>query len=209
MIDQAKVLGVILAGGQSRRMGGTDKALMQLNGMPMVQHVSQRLAPQTRSITINTNNAADAISALPTLQKTPIFSDEISGHIGPLAGIHAGMRFASLIKGVTHIATAATDTPFFPNNLVERLSIAVTSKTPITMARSGGNRHPVFALWPVDLADALAAWLKTTDTFKVIVFARQMGMTTVDFPIENGQDPFFNINTPDDMSAAENRLSIV
>lgn len=206
MIDRAQVLGVVLAGGQSRRMGGNDKALLPLRGRPLIEHVTQRLSAQTRTIAINSNAGANAFSDLPNLQSVPVFADEIGDHIGPLAGIHAAMRFAASINGITHIATAATDTPFFPDDLVAGLSANISAHAPIAMATSNNNRHPVFALWPIELAERLASWLATTETNKVVVFAREVGMTTVDFPLESGQDPFFNINTPDDLSAAETRL---
>lgn len=206
MIDPSQVMGMVLAGGQSRRMGGSDKALLPLGGRPLIEHVIQRLAAQTRCVAVNSNAGAQAFTGLPELQSVPVFADEIGNHIGPLAGIHAAMRFAATIDGITHIATAATDTPFFPNDLVASLSGAVRSDAPIAMATSGRNRHPVFAVWPIALADRLAGWLATTDTYKVVVFTRDVGMATVDFPLENGQDPFFNINTPDDLSAAETRL---
>ncbi|MGB7432698.1 MAG: molybdenum cofactor guanylyltransferase MobA [Ahrensia sp.] len=206
MIERSQVMGVVLAGGQSRRMGGTDKALLHLGGVPLVERVTHRLGAQTHCVAINANAGADAFAHLPGVQTLPVVADEIGGHIGPLAGIHAAMRFAASIDGISHIATAATDTPFFPHDLVTALANQISADAPIAMATSNNNRHPVFALWSVELADRLASWLAMTETYKVVVFARDVGMTTVDFPFENGQDPFFNINTPDDLSVAETRL---
>ncbi|MEQ8401268.1 MAG: molybdenum cofactor guanylyltransferase MobA [Roseitalea porphyridii] len=194
-------LGVVLAGGQSRRMGGVDKALVELAGRPLIAHVAGRLAPQVDAVAINANGdpARFEDTAL------PVFADTVADHAGPLAGVLAAMDHAAQHHpSVAHIVTAATDTPFFPEDLVARLSAAATTSNTIAMATSDGHRHPVFALWPVALAEDLGAWLASTDTLKVMAFVQRHRLAEVDFPVgRDGADPFFNINTPDDLARAE------
>ncbi|MBO6636748.1 MAG: molybdenum cofactor guanylyltransferase MobA [Roseitalea sp.] len=198
---QAAILGVVLAGGQSRRMGGADKALVELAAKPLIAHVVARLAPQVGQLAINTNGDKDRFGML----GLPVFADTIGGHAGPLAGVLAAMRFAAkLDRHFTHVATAATDTPFFPEDLVAYLAAAATTPDTIAMATSGGNRHPVFALWPTALADDLERWLAETDTLKVMAWVKRHRFAPVGFAsAPDGADPFFNINTPEDLAAAE------
>ena len=200
-----RILGVVLAGGQSRRMGGEDKALKPLAGRPMIAHVIERLAPQVGAMAINANDDPARFAGL----SLPVFADTIGGHAGPLAGVLAAMRFAQSMETTpSHIATAATDTPFFPADIVTRLASEVTTADTIAMATSDGNRHPVFALWPVALADDLHGWLTTTDTFKVMAWVRRHRLVEVDFDmLADGGDPFFNVNTPADLADAEARLA--
>lgn len=207
MIEPRQVLGVVLAGGQSRRMGGNHKALLPLGGKPLIEHVAERLRGQVDALAINTNQSEAEIRSLAALADISIFADTVSGFAGPLAGIHAGLQHAAAMEGITHIATAATDTPFFPLDMVAKLGASLDNEHPISMATSNTNRHPVFALWPVSIADDLERWLSHTDTYKVIVFAREIGLAYVDFTVENGQDPYFNINTPEDLSVAQERLA--
>lgn len=194
------ILGVVLAGGQSRRMGGTDKAFVELGRKPLISHVIDRLSPQVGGVAINANGDPGRFSAI----DLPVFADTIGGHAGPLAGVLAAMRFAEAQDAaLTHVATAATDTPFFPVDLVRRLSGVATTDDTIAMATSGGNRHPVFALWPVALTGDLEDWLATTDTFKVMAWVQRHRLQQVEFVIgADGTDPFFNINTPDDLARA-------
>lgn len=199
--QRAAILGTVLAGGQSRRMGGTDKALVAIAGTPLIARVAARLAPQVGVMAINANGDAGRFDAL----GLPVFADTIGGHAGPLAGVLAAMRFATRHDMTfTHVATAATDTPFFPEDFVARLAAIATTPDTIAMATSDGNRHPVFALWPTALADDLERWLAETDTFKVMAWVKRHRFAPVDFPpLPDGTDPFFNINTPEDLAAAE------
>ncbi|WP_419912930.1 molybdenum cofactor guanylyltransferase MobA [Hoeflea sp.] len=203
------ILGCILAGGLSRRMGGGDKALLPLGGVSMLARVAARLGPQVQQIVLNANGDPSRFADL----GLPVVADEIEGFAGPLAGVCAGMGWAhSNTPACTHIVTAAADTPFFPADLVTCLTSghALRPDT-IVMATSDGNRHPVFALWPVELRDDLAAWLERTDTFKVLAWARRHDLQMVDFPLvetaDGPLDPFFNANTPEDFALAEKILS--
>ena len=143
----------------------------------------------------------------------PVVADEVEGFAGPLAGVCAGMGWATgNVPGCTHIVTAAADTPFFPLDLVTRfVSAAGLETNTIVMAASDGNRHPVFALWPVGLRDDLAAWLDRAETFKVMAWAGRHDLQMVDFPFDETAggpfDPFFNANTPEDFAMAEEILA--
>ena len=198
--DPDRIAGVVLAGGLSRRMGGVDKALAPLGVTPMIAHVLDRLAAQVDTLAINANGDTSRFERL----ETPIFADVVSGYAGPLAGIHAAMTWAGSNEGVSHVVTAAADTPFFPEDLVARLRHIATGPDTIAMARSQSGLHPVFALWPVHLAGELKAWLERTETLRVTDWVREHDVAACDFPLrEDGTDPFFNVNTPDDLAKAE------
>ena len=192
------IAGLILAGGLSRRMGG-DKALQPLAGQPMIQRVIGRMAPQVDHLAINANS-----DPAPYLKYgLPVLPDTIGGHLGPLAGVLTGMEWAAELPGVTHVVSAATDTPFLPFDLVTRFS-AMSGPECIVLARSHGNAHPVVGLWPVALREDLARWLVTSETMKVQAWASRHALAYCDFgpEREGAPDPFFNANTPEELSEA-------
>ncbi len=196
-----KIAGIILAGGQSRRMGGREKSLLELEGLTQLEWVAKRLGPQVQALAINANGDASRFQSA----GLPVIADTIGGHIGPLAGVLAGMRWAQSQDAFTHIATGAADTPFIPHNFVERLTNAINNSSPIAMAASNGRIHPVAALWPIDLADDLEQFLTVENERKILVFAKRHGLNEVVFGLDSGptgHDPFFNINTPDDLAIA-------
>jgi molybdopterin-guanine dinucleotide biosynthesis protein A len=197
------VIGVLLAGGQSRRMGGGDKCLLELAGKPLLAHVIERLKPQASALVLNANGDLDRFSefGLPTI------ADPVEGFAGPLAGVLAGFTWARENAPDTRwIVTAATDTPFFPQDLVARLLDATKGQYPaIALASSNERMHPVFGLWPVALAGDLHQALES-GTRKVLDWTDRHKTVTAEFPgIETGGitiDPFFNANRPDDMAHA-------
>ncbi|QKV17647.1 molybdenum cofactor guanylyltransferase MobA [Oricola thermophila] len=194
------IAGVILAGGLSRRMGGSDKAFLPLGGRPLIAQVLERLASQVETIAISANGDLSRFAPF----NVPVFSDAIDGYLGPLAGIYSAMRWAEGRQaGYTHVVTAAADTPFFPEDLAARLVANAATPRTIVMACSAGHRQPVFALWPLSLAGDLSEWLKRGETLKVGAWASRHELAEAPFPmLEDGTDPFFNINTPDDLAAA-------
>lgn len=204
----ALIVGCVLAGGLSRRMGGGDKALKQLGGKPMLAHVIERLRPQVSSMVLNANGDPARFEQF-GLSVTP---DPIEGFAGPLAGVLAGLRWAEKnAPKARWVATAAADTPFYPKDLVQRLAQAADRPEPtVALAASGGHRHPVFGLWPVALADDLELFLRTSDTRKVLAWVFRHANVEVEFEQyeSNGMtlDPFFNANTPDDMAQAAELL---
>lgn len=201
MIASPHIVGVILAGGLARRMGGGDKAAGLVAGQSMFDRVILRLAPQVAEIVLNANGDAQRFADL----GLPVIADSMSDHPGPLAGVLAGMDWAAQ-QGAAYVLTVAADTPFFPTDLGARLASRVSPDFPIAMAatpdpKRGIDRHPTFGLWPVDLADDLRDALQD-GVRKVVVWADRHGAATVPFPAEPF-DPFFNVNTPDDMRTAE------
>lgn len=202
MIELRNIAGLVLAGGAGRRMGGANKALLMLAGKPLIDHARERLAPQVAAIALSANRDADRLAAF----GCPILPDHDPRLLGPLAGILAGLGWASE-AGFTHLATAAADTPFFPVDYVERLSEGrASAQAAIALAASAGRVHAVFGLWPVALRDALAEHLEGSDDRSVMAFAQAQGMCRIDFPIEAGRDPFFNVNTPDELDHAHRML---
>lgn len=199
-----QIVGCVLAGGLSRRMGGEEKALLKLGGEPMLSRIIERLRPQAAQLVLNANADPGRYASF----GLPVVADNISGFAGPLAGVEAGMKWAiEHVAGATHMVTAATDTPFFPHNLVASFVDAIATADDIVMATSQGNRHPVFALWPLRLHGDLRDWLQRTDTFKVMAWVRGHSLQLVEFsPADlSGEqiDPFFNANTPEEFAAAE------
>jgi molybdopterin-guanine dinucleotide biosynthesis protein A len=203
------VPGLILAGGRARRMGGIDKALVLLGGRPLMAHVAARLAPQCAPLALSANgdprrfDGAGLAAGAPVLPDAP--PDGVEPFAGPLAGLLAGLDWAAA-AGLPCVVTAAADTPFLPADLVARLS---DGDGPAVAASSGPDgrlrRHPTFGLWPVALRDDLRAAL-TAGERKLGLWAERQGARIVPFPAEDG-DPFFNVNTPEDLAQAEAMLA--
>lgn len=192
-----RLAGVVLAGGQSRRMGGTEKSLMELGGISPLEWVLQKLNPQVEAMAINANGNPERFS----FTGLPIIADGVEGFVGPLAGVLAGMRWAAEQR-MTHVLTAAADTPFLPSDLASRLSALLSSDTSIAMASSGNRIHPVCGVWPVSLAGDLEHFLVDEDKRKILEFANRYDLHEIEFSTQDG-DPFFNINTPDDFDKAK------
>lgn len=193
-------LGVILAGGLSRRMEGPEKSLLELNNKPLIEWVADKLSSQTNQLILNANGEPERFAHLDLI----IQPDTVEGYAGPLAGILAAMRWAELNTSLTHIITAAADTPFFPQDYVKSmLKQAKEKEASIALASSNDRKHPVFGLWPVKLADALEEFIVDENNRKVMMFVERYPNCLVNFheTIE-GVDPFFNVNTPDDMEVA-------
>tara|TARA_B100001123_G_C15045653_1_gene921381 strand:- start:165 stop:785 length:621 start_codon:yes stop_codon:yes gene_type:complete len=195
-----KITGCILVGGQSLRMGGGIKSLKQINNESILERVINRSKTQVKYLSINSNS--DEKKLIKFL--LPIFSDVIKGFLGPLAGIHAALNWAKK-NNPQHewVATFAGDTPFFPNDIVKRLyEEAIKKNKKIIIPKSGGRNHPVFGLWHISLEDDLAISLKKNNARKIDHWAKKYFFGTVDFKYKN-YDPFFNINTPEDLIKAE------
>ncbi|MCB1514188.1 MAG: molybdenum cofactor guanylyltransferase MobA [Hyphomicrobiaceae bacterium] len=212
--QRAQVVGVLLAGGQSRRMfadgaGSGDKGLLDIAGRPMLAHVIERLAPQVGALVLNANGDPGRFASF----GLPLVADTVGGQVGPLAGVLAGMRWAvAHTPGAALIATASTDAPFVPRDLVERLVSARNAAgggERIALARSGGHLHPVIGLWPVSLADDLEQAL-LDGVRKVLAWTDRHGTVGVDFASVTvaGEevDPFFNANTPEELRQARQLL---
>ena len=198
-------LAVILAGGQSSRMGGGDKCLLEIGGIPLLGHVIQRLKPQVSKMILNANGDPTRFADF----DLPVVSDSITGFAGPLAGVLAGLDYAAE-HGFDDIITVAADTPFFPDTLLTVLTQArVDAGTPLAMAMTpdparGLSRHPTFGLWPVSLREDLRAAINA-GTSKVVAWTEPHGCAKAVFPTDP-IDPFFNVNTPEDLKTAEGMI---
>lgn len=190
------IAGVILAGGKSSRMG-KDKAKTALGGKTLLDMSMAGLTPQVSVLAVNAN-APHTVPA-----GTPVIADPIGGHAGPLAGILAGLEWAaSLNPKPDHVAFVPVDAPFFPSDLVKRLAAAADGDA-IVVARADGNAHPVFSLWPVNETGLLRLNLLSGGPRKAIAYIETQPHVFVDF---DSDEPFFNINTPQDLETAEARL---
>lgn len=198
-------LGVILAGGQATRMGGGDKGFLPLGGQTLLARVIARLEPQVVGLALNANGDPGRFDRF----DLPVLADSIDGFAGPLAGVLAGLDWAAT-QGVDSIVTAAADTPLFPADLVPQLQLAGEGMAdPLVLAATpdpnrGTVRHPTFGLWPVALRDDLRAALDD-GLRKVVVWTEKHDGREAIFPV-TGFDPFFNVNTPEDLARAEGLL---
>ncbi|MBD3679719.1 MAG: molybdenum cofactor guanylyltransferase MobA [Rhodobacteraceae bacterium] len=199
-------LGVILAGGQARRMGGGDKGLLPLGESTILGQVIDRLSPQVAGLALNANGDPARFDDF----GLPVLADSIEGFAGPLAGVLAGLDWAAG-QGAEAIVTAAADTPFFPEDLVAKLlTAAEEAGTVIALAATphperGRVRHPTFGLWPVALRDDLRQAL-TDGLRKVVLWTDKHGCAEAMFPVGR-IDPFFNVNTPEDLEVAQALIS--
>jgi molybdopterin-guanine dinucleotide biosynthesis protein A len=198
------VVGVLLAGGRSERMGGADKSLIDLGGKPLIAHAAGRLRPQVDRLVVNANGDAARFAFLELL----VVPDADGGYSGPLAGILAGMDWAlANAPSARWIATVAVDTPFIPSDLVATLHAASGDAATIRLAASNGRTHQVIGFWSTAIRDDLSAWLQSGPSNAVRDFLATQPHTAVDFDTRAGLEPFFNINTPDDLARARGMLT--
>jgi molybdenum cofactor guanylyltransferase len=204
IVDGERIAAVLMAGGLGRRMradgGGGDKPLRLLAGKSLLEHVMARIAPQAEAMAINANGDPAHFAAF----GLDVIADAVPDYPGPLAGILAGMRWAAG-QGFALVLSVPTDTPFLPYDLAARLIEAkAAASAQAACAASGGRIHPVVGLWPVRLADGLERDLRG-GMRKVEDWAAQHGVARAEFGTQGG-DPFFNVNTPEDLAEAEEKL---
>ena len=200
-----KIVGLLLAGGQSRRMGGGDKTLHVLGGVSLLERVIQRLRPQVDALVLNANGDPKRFSQF----GLPVVADSIPGFAGPLAGVLAGLDWTVANRpDCPVIATVATDAPFLPTDLVARLVEGIErSGGDLACAASDGRLHPVFGLWRVRLREDLRRAVAEEGVRKVDQWTARYRLTEVCFPVDP-IDPFFNANCPEDFAAAERLLAL-
>lgn len=201
------ILGVLLAGGRSKRMGSGDKCLEVLAGRPLIAHAIERLGPQVDRLVINANGDPQRFAQF----DLPVVADTIDEFPGPLAGILAGMRWATQHSPQSRfIASVATDTPFFPRNLVARLLKAIGENDEMAIVRSGERHYPVFGLFPIALAEDLDLFLRDASNLSVMAWIdrQHCAFAAFDPPEDIAVDPFLNINTPEELAAAEKVIGI-
>ena len=202
---RADTLGVVLAGGLARRMGGGDKPLRVLGGKPMLDHALGRLAPQVAAVIVNANGDRARFAGY----GLPIVPDGLPDHPGPLAGILAALDWAAEHRpDLPWVVSVPGDSPFIPGDLVARLHAArAAAGVPLACARSGGQTHPPVGLWPVALRSDLRAAL-TGGERKIDRWTARHGCAHADWP-DRPVDPFFNANAPEDLAAAEALLPLL
>lgn len=195
------IAGIILAGGRARRMGGGDKVLRPLGRSTILDHVVALARPQVAALALSANGDPRRFERF----GLPVLPDGVPDFPGPLAGLLAGLEWAAALSGATHLASFAGDSPIFPADLVCRL--VANAGSGAACAASGGRLHPVFGLWPVAARDELRRALVVDGLRRVEDWARRVGAVVVDFPAPAGRDPFFNVNRPEDLAAAETMLA--
>ena len=200
MASHPPTLGLVLAGGLARRMGGGDKPLITINGETILARVLERFRPQCAGLVINANGDPARFTPF----GYPVVADSVPDFAGPLAGILAGLDWAAEnAPGVEWIATVPGDCPFLPRDLVARLHAARrASNTPLACASTGGRIHPVAGIFPTVLREDLRAALLTEKLHKVGVWVGRHSAASAAWP-DTPVDPFFNVNTPEDRAAAE------
>jgi molybdopterin-guanine dinucleotide biosynthesis protein A len=198
------LVGLLLAGGQSRRMGGGDKALRELGGVPLLARVIERLRPQVDALVLNANGDPARFAAF----DLPVVADSVPDFAGPLAGALAGLDWAAAHRpDCPFVLSVATDAPFLPRDLAARLVAAVTEAgADLACAASGGRAHPVFGLWPVRLRDDLRRAVVAEGVRKVDRWTARHRLVTASFA-DRPVDPFFNANRPEDLEIAARLLS--
>jgi molybdenum cofactor guanylyltransferase len=193
-------LGLVLAGGLARRMGGGDKARIRVGGATILQRVLACLTPQCSGVIINANGdpARFADTGL------AVVADSVPDFAGPLAGILAGLDWAAAnMPACQWLLSVPGDCPFLPNNLVRRLHEArLAAGVPLACTRSGAWRHPVIGLWPVTLREDLRHALLDEGLHKIELWTARHCVGVAEWS-DTPVDPFFNVNTPDDAARAE------
>jgi molybdopterin-guanine dinucleotide biosynthesis protein A len=195
------IVGLLLAGGQSRRMGGGDKALRPLGGRPLLDHVIERLRPQVAAMLLNANADPSRFAGF----GLPVVPDSVPDFAGPLAGVLAGLDWAAANRpDCEWVVSVPTDAPFLPRDLVARLVAGMQAAgAELACAASGGQPHPVVGLWPLRLREALRHAVVAEEIRKVDTWTGRYRISRVPFVEETaGVDPFFNANRPDDFERA-------
>jgi len=194
-----KIVGLLLAGGQSRRMGGGDKALRVIGGIPLLERVIERMRPQVETLVLNANGDPARFAGF----GLPVVPDSVPDYAGPLAGVLAGLDWTAAHRSdCTYVVSVATDAPFLPTDLVSRLVRGMEkSGAELVCAASGGQPHPVIGLWPVRLREDLRHAVVDKTVRKVDVWTARHRLATVPF-LSEPIDPFFNANRPEDLTTA-------
>jgi molybdopterin-guanine dinucleotide biosynthesis protein A len=193
-------LGLVLAGGLARRMGGGDKAMLRIGDETILDRTLARFAPQCARTIVNANGDPARFAAT----GLTVVADDVPGFAGPLAGILAGLDWAAHnAPEIAWVASVPGDCPFLPRDLVARLhAVRTEAHTPLACARSGDWRHPVVALWSVALRGDLRHALVDEDLRKIEVWTARHGVAIAAWP-DTPVDPFFNVNTPEDLAKAQ------
>ncbi len=196
---EKKTLGLVLAGGLARRMGGGDKALIEIGGTTILSRVLATLAPQCTAVILNANGDTGRFAT----SGLPVVSDDIPDFAGPLAGILAGLDWMAAHRpDLQWMVSVPGDCPFLPADLVARLHAAREAEDrPLACAKSGDWRHPVVGLWNVGLRANLRRAIIDEDLHKIEIWTSRHGIAIAEW-LDRPVDPFFNVNTPEDRARA-------
>ena len=188
---------IILLGGKSKRMGGGNKSLLKINGVKIFDKILNKLLPKTNKIIINCNEGEKKFLKY----QYPIVKDSFTGFLGPLAGIHAGMKWiVNNNPKCDWLISLPSDTPFIPNNLISELKKKMTPKIKIILVKYNGKIHPVIGAWHISLFENLAEEIDL-GTRKILSWAENHPIDFVNY-LEKDHDPFFNINDKKDLKLA-------
>ena len=209
-ISKKLITGVILAGGQSRRMGGGDKFLKEVANKTILSYAIDQFSNQCETILISANGDLSRLEKY----NLPIIKDPFKENYGPLAGILAAMIWSKLNRPIhTHIISVAADSPLFPANYTDQMVKYANEVKPqsIILAKSRGRHHPIFGLWPIELADDLKTYLEEGGR-KIRAWTEMSSHSSLEFPDlsmkEISIDPFFNINEPKDLKQFSELIAI-
>lgn len=196
MLQNDEITGVVLAGGQGRRMGGMDKGLLEFAGQTLIEHVLQKLTPQLKNFVINANRNQQRYSSY-----GDVISDSVSDFAGPLAGILAAMEHVDS----RYVLCVPCDSPFLPPTLVERMWRQLNAHmASIAVAHDGSRLQPVFALIDRQLQDSLRDYLHSGER-KIDRWYEQHNMVTVDF--SDSPDTFININCAEELAQISQQIA--
>lgn len=211
-----RLVGVLLAGGLARRMGGGDKSLKTVGGRPILERVVERVRPQVDTLIVNANGDPARFGDYPFLAGLPIVPDSVPDFAGPLAGILAALDWAADHEpGTTDVLSIATDCPFLPRDLADHLcgvrdgaaaQLACARSGPYDEVEGGWQTHPVIGLWPLALRHELRHALVEEEMRKIDRWTARYPLAYADFRTDP-VDPFFNANTPEDLALAEELLT--
>ncbi len=194
-----KIIGAIIAGGQSHRMGGREKAFLELDSKPIILHVIEQFEPQVDQLVINANGDTTRFSEF-GLEVVP---DVLTSLTTPLAGLHATLRFTKRVEACV-LVTVPSDTPFLPSDLVAKLLENINASG-AAIAASGGQEHYIIGAWSVGMLDDLERAIAKDGLFRVRDWAHKASAQKVEWPVES-RDPFFNVNTPEELLWAQHIL---
>ncbi len=197
-INKKKIIFVILAGGKSKRFGGGFKTFSKINNKSIFNRILEKLKKNEIEILINANQNHEEFQK----SKLPIIKDKKEGFLGPLAGIHSSITWClNEYKDKEWIFTVPSDTPFLPENLLDKFCKKIEENVEILVARSNNRVHPVISMWNLNLLNSLEREFSQKNR-KIMTWVQKHNFDYVDFDYKNF-DPFFNINTINDLKKAE------
>ena len=201
-MDHNNILAVVLAGGKSKRFG-RDKSQVKLGNKILIDYILSEIIDLYKDILIVTNEPIKFLNS----DKISITSDIKKG-LGPLGGVFSAMRWAKdNRKNYKWISTFPIDTPFFKKEHLSKFYKKINlDKSNLFFMKSKNTRHNIFGLWSLELFEKLELALNKGDR-KVELWANEIGVKTIDFEHENNNDPFFNINTEEDLENAKKILN--